>query len=114
MRDRFASSQIALHWITFLLLVTAYCTMELRGFAQRGWWQGYALIITHFSAGSAVLAMMLLRLCLRFRHRSPEIAPSLPRWQSLLSRLTHASLYALFIALPVLGILSRYFRGRDW
>lgn len=55
MRDKFARAQIALHWLTFLLVVTAYATIELRGFAQRGSWQGYAMIITHFSAGATIL-----------------------------------------------------------
>lgn len=31
MRDKFARAQIALHWLTFLLVVTAYATIELRG-----------------------------------------------------------------------------------
>lgn len=36
MREKYAASQITLHWLTFLLVALAYATIELRGFAQRG------------------------------------------------------------------------------
>lgn len=114
MRDKFARAQIALHWLTFLLVVTAYATIELRGFAQRGSWQGYAMIITHFSAGATILVLMLVRLFLRTLHRTPPITPAPPRWQTGLAHLTHTLLYALFITLPILGLTSRYLKGREW
>lgn len=114
MRDKFARAQIALHWLTFLLVVTAYATIELRGFAQRGSWQGYAMIITHFSAGATILVLMLARLFLRTRHRTPPITPAPPRWQTGLAHLTHTLLYTLFITLPILGLTSRYLKGREW
>ncbi|MDA3133353.1 cytochrome b561 [Atlantibacter subterranea] len=114
MPHKFASSQIFLHWLTLLLLTIAYAAMELRGFAQRGSWQGFTLIVTHFSAGTLVLIVMCLRLWLRLRHRTPPIHPAPPRWQTGLAHLTHSAIYLLFIALPLIGIASRYFRGRDW
>ncbi|TCV99671.1 cytochrome b561 [Biostraticola tofi] len=114
MKDKYGASQIALHWLTALLLVVAYSAIELRGFAQRGSWQGYALIIAHFSAGASVLVVMLLRLYLRIRSTIPAITPSLPRWQTGLSHLVHSAIYVLFICLPLLGMLSRYLLGRDW
>lgn len=114
MANKFAPSQIFLHWLTLLLLIIAYATMELRGFAQRGSWQGYALIITHFSAGATVLAVMCLRLWLRIRHRTPPVHPAPPHWQTGLAILAHTAIYLLFISLPILGMLSRYLKGRDW
>lgn len=114
MPHKFTSSQIFLHWLTLLLLTIAYAAMELRGFAQRGSWQGFTLIVTHFSAGTLVLIVMCLRLWLRLRHRTPPIHPVPPRWQTGLAHLTHSAIYLLFIALPLIGIASRYFRGRDW
>ncbi len=114
MKHSYSTSQISLHWLTASLLVVAYCAIELRGFAQRGSWQGYALIITHFSAGVSVLVLLLLRLYLRIRIKTPAITPPLPRWQTGLSHLVHSAIYALFITLPILGVMSRYLLGRDW
>lgn len=114
MPNKFASIQIFLHWLTFVLLILVYATMELRGLAVRGSWQGVAMVVTHFSAGVTVLIVMCLRLWLRTRHASPLIHPAPPRWQTALAHLIHIALYLLFIALPVTGVLSRYFKGRDW
>lgn len=114
MSAKYARPQIAFHWLTVILLTVAYATIELRGFAQRGSWQGFAMIITHFSAGACVLLVMLTRIFLRFRHRSPTIKPPIAGWQKGLSHLVHAALYALFIVLPVLGLSSRYLSGRQW
>jgi len=114
MSNKYAPSQIWLHWLTFVLVATAYCTMEFRGLATRGSWQGFAMIIGHFSAGSCVLVLMLSRITLRFRHRSPKIEPQPPHWQTGLAHLTHLAIYLFFIVLPVLGILSRFYLGRTW
>ena len=114
MSNKYAPSQIFLHWLTFLLVVTAYCTMEFRGLATRGSWQGFAMIIGHFSAGSCVLVIMLSRILLRFRHRSPAIVPKPPHWQTGLAHLMHLAIYLFFIVLPTLGILSRFYMGRTW
>lgn len=114
MLNRYASSQISLHWLTFVMAAIAYCTMEFRGLAQRGSWQGFAMIITHFSAGSLVLITMLLRLWLRLRHPTPKITPPLPHWQTGPAHLTHLCIYLFFIILPIFGLLSRYLKGRDW
>ena len=114
MSEKYTAPQIALHWLTALLLIVAYATMELRGFVQRGSWQGFAMIITHFSAGFCIMLIMLMRLVMRTRRRSPDIVPPLQRWQTGLSHAVHTTLYALFLLLPVLGITSRYLGGRKW
>lgn len=114
MKGKFAPSQIALHWLVFLLLVVTYATIELRGFAERGSLLRTVMMVTHFSCGVAILVLMLARLFLRHRHTSPAITPQPPRWQSALGSLTHAVIYLLFITLPILGVASRYYNGRDW
>ncbi|MEH2920403.1 cytochrome b561 [Samsonia erythrinae] len=114
MKGKFAPSQIALHWLVFILLIVTYAAIELRGFAERGSLLRTVMIVTHFSCGVTVLLLMATRLFLRHRHASPAITPPPPRWQSALGSLTHAILYALFVTLPILGVISRYYRGRDW
>ncbi|WP_294906679.1 cytochrome b561 [Tatumella sp. UBA2305] len=106
--------QIRLHWLTLLLLIIVYSTIELRGFAIRGSWQGKAIIMTHFSCGVLVFAVMCARLLLRYRYPAPPVTPPLKRWQQLLSSLAHKLLYLLFLILPVLGVCSRYVRGQQW
>lgn len=114
MPTKYATSLIVLHWLTLLLLILAYGTIQLRDFAQPGSWQGYAIAITHVTAGATVLLTMTLRLLLRIRKRTPKIIPPPPRWQTALSHLTHTCLYGLFIAIPGAALLSRYFYGGEW
>ncbi|MFC3394456.1 cytochrome b561 [Brenneria rubrifaciens] len=114
MKGKFASPQIALHWLVFVLLVVAYATIELRWIAERGSLLRTVMMVTHFSCGVLVLALMLVRLFLRTRYASPAITPPPPRWQTALATLTHTVIYLLFISLPILGTISRYYSGRDW
>ncbi|WP_455821192.1 cytochrome b561 [Pseudomonas cerasi] len=114
MLNRYARSQILFHWLTVLLIIVAYATIELRGLAEKGTWQRNAVIITHFSAGFCVMVFMVARLYLRTRKTTPPITPPLARWQTGISHLVHTLLYALFVVLPVLGITSRYLRGKEW
>ncbi|MFH8134073.1 cytochrome b561 [Pantoea osteomyelitidis] len=114
MREKYARSQIFFHWLTVLLLIVAYATIELRGLAEKGSWQRNAVIITHFSAGFCVMITMVARLYLRARKITPSITPPVARWQTGISHLVHTVLYALFTVLPVLGLTSRYLRGKEW
>lgn len=114
MKSKFAPSQIALHWLVFILVAIAYTTIELRGYAGRGTALRALMIGTHFSCGAAVLALMLTRIFLRLKHPQPAITPPPPSWQLWLAKLMHWLIYLLFITLPVLGLTSRYLRGADW
>ncbi|ERK17546.1 Cytochrome b(561) [Pantoea sp. AS-PWVM4] len=114
MREKYATSQIALHWLTLLLIAVAYTTIELRGLAARGTVTRSLMIMTHFSCGVSVWVLMLVRAALRHRHTSPDINPAPPRWQHMLAHLMHFLLYALFLALPTLGVASKYLNGRPW
>lgn len=114
MMNKYARSQIIIHWLTVLLLIVAYATIELRGLAEKGTWQRNAVIITQFSAGFCVMVFMVVRLYLRTRKIVTPITPPVARWQTGISHLVHTLLYALFVVLPVLGLMSRYLRGKEW
>ncbi|QKJ87197.1 superoxide oxidase [Paramixta manurensis] len=111
---KFAPSQITLHWLVFILVVIAYAMIELRGFAGRGTPLRAIMIATHFSCGFTILLLMLARLFLRHRHPSPAIEPPPPLWQVALAKIMHALIYLLFIGLPILGLISRYYDGQHW
>jgi cytochrome b561 len=106
--------QIRLHWLVAILLVITCVTIELRGFAEPGSAPWYVLVVTHFSCGVTVFALMIARLFLRWRHPSPAIAPKPPKWQTGLAHLTHTLIYLLLLTLPVLGVYSRYLGGKEW
>ncbi|WP_291014388.1 cytochrome b [Hydrogenophaga sp.] len=61
----------------------------------------------HKWAGVLVLSLALLRLLWRLTHRPPPLpasfARAMPAWQRLAHHATHAALYLLFFAVPLLG-----------
>ncbi|EJF30474.1 MULTISPECIES: cytochrome b561 [Enterobacteriaceae] len=112
MRTKYTSVQISIHWLVFLLVVGAYCAMELRGFAPRS----YRPLINaiHFTCGISVLGLMVARLLMRIKYRAPAIVPKPHPAVIGISHLVHTIVYLMFIALPVLGFLAMYYRGSDW
>ncbi len=114
MEKKYSSLQIGFHWIIFILIAVAYAAMELRGFAPSGSTLRRGIMTLHYTAGVAVLFLMLLRILVRLAGTTPAIAPPPPRWQMILANAVHGVLYLMFVCLPVLGVLTLYFGGREW
>ncbi|KAF1689809.1 cytochrome b [Pseudoxanthomonas koreensis] len=102
---RFPRGLIALHWITLLLLVGVYATMELRGIFPRGSAERAAMKTAHYFLGISVFALTWLRLGLRLSGRIPPITPQPPKWQSALAAVVALALYVLLLAMPIVGYL---------
>jgi cytochrome b561 len=94
---------IGLHWLTVLLFIAVYSTIELRELFPRESNLRAAMKWWHASLGLSIFAVVWLRLLLRLviRHGGPEM----PTWQRAMSGATHAALYLLMIGLPLLGWL---------
>ncbi|WP_287596479.1 cytochrome b/b6 domain-containing protein [Thermomonas sp.] len=97
---RFVPLARLLHWLMALLLlaqllvgVAMMASLTLRP----------PLIALHRPLGLALLVLVLLRLWVRRRHPPPTLPADLPRWQAAAARASHLLLYALMLALPLLG-----------
>lgn len=112
MRSRYSGLQITLHWLVFLLVVTAYCAMEFRGFAPRSYRPYFNIV--HVSCGISILLLMVARLLVRLTSPTPPIVPKPKPMMTGLAHLGHLAIYLLFIALPVIGLLMMWFRGNNW
>jgi cytochrome b561 len=62
----------------------------------------------HAYVGMSVLALAIVRLCLRFVQGAPEPPAVEPPALRLLAKLAHAALYLLFFAMPLSGIAAYY------
>ena len=102
---KFHPSLVILHWLTLVLLVGVYACIELRVQFPRGSDTRELLKYWHFILGLLVFGVTWLRLALRAMGNTPAITPTPPAWQTGLSRLTALLLYALMLALPILGYL---------
>ena len=103
---RYGAIAIALHWVLALAILAMLGV---------GWYmtglpfspQRLKLYNWHKWAGVAVLALSVLRLAWRLAHRPPALpAPvraAMPRWQQVAHHGTHHLMYALFLAVPLVG-----------
>lgn len=62
-----------------------------------------ALVSLHRPLGIAILLLAIVRLVNRLRHRPPPLPADLPRWQVLAAKASHALLYVLMFAQPLIG-----------
>ena len=90
------------HWLVVALVVLqAVLALVLPSVLPNG--GGGTLAAWHFSVGSTVLVVMLLRLGWRLTHTPPGPPEDLSRPVQLLSRATHWGMYGLLLLAPVLG-----------
>ena len=62
---RFSPFVIGLHWLTVLLIIAVYASMELRGLAPKGSSLRDAMKSSHYLLGLSVLAVVVIRIWVR-------------------------------------------------
>ncbi len=107
----YSSLSIFMHWLMLALIVAVYATMELKPYAAKGGALREALTIAHYAVGVAIFAAVWLRALIRLSNPAPLAQPG-PRWQRVLSKATHLTLYALMLGMPVLGWLWLSAKGQ--
>lgn len=112
-RTSYGLAARAFHWLSAIAVVAAIAFIELKGFFPKGTPLRDAMKLAHFQAGLIVLLLVLPRLMWRFTQHVPDITPKPDRRVEWLSHLAHWALYALMIALPVLGIVALQNFGRE-
>lgn len=101
--SRFSGAIIALHWLTLLLVIGSYASMELEDLFSRGSAGRDLLKTLHYSFGLSVLLLVATRLLLRAVSKTPPILPALGRLQALAARAMHVALYLWMLGMPFLG-----------
>lgn len=89
-----------LHWLMAAMILTMLFVGVgmVASVSQRPW-----LLNLHRPLGIAILVLVLVRLGNRLRHRPPPLPADLPRWQKAAAHASHWLLYALMLAMPLLG-----------
>jgi len=100
-RDRFSLLQRILHWLMAIMVLT----MLFIGVAMVSTLRPrfLTLIAIHKPLGIAILALALLRLGVRLKLGAPPLPGDLPALQAIAAKLSHVVLYALLIAMPLIG-----------
>ena len=105
---RYDRLSIAFHWMTVILIVAAFATIESRVLFERGTPLRTGVKEMHYVLGAVIFLMTLARLAHRLGRSfsAPDVVPALPVWQSLAAKAMHWLLYAVLIALPIMGLLT--------
>lgn len=111
-QPRYNKATIAIHWLTLLLMITVYCTMEFRGMFERGSEPRELIKTVHYMLGLSIFFLTFVRLALRFSQPYPAIEPAPAVWQHKLAALVHLVIYAFMIAMPLLGWLILSAEGK--
>ena len=102
--DRWGPVSQAFHWLIMLLilgLAIVGLTMGELPKTPKYFW----VFTAHKSTGITVLVLVIARLAWRLYAGTPEPVPGTPTWQDRIARVTHWTLYALILAMPISGWL---------
>lgn len=99
--EHFAPAARVLHWTMAVLLIAMLFIGAgmVSTVSERHEW----LLHLHKPLGIAILALVIVRLLVRWFTRQPPLPADLPAIQKLAARLSHWLLYALMFILPLVG-----------
>ena len=94
------------HWFSAFLFLITWTMIFLYDNLDSNLYIGL-----HKAFGVSLLFWMIARVINRIFTKAPP-AVLMPKWQMLLSRLSHFVLYALLIAMPIAGLMMSLYGGR--
>lgn len=104
---RYSGVARLLHWIIALgIVAVATLGVWIAFFEPKPDAFKFRLYNIHESIGITLLVLTLIRLAWRVGHPPPPITPPLPAPLAFAAHATHFGLYALLIAMPVVGFLG--------
>jgi cytochrome b561 len=97
---QFAFLSRILHWLMAALLIAMLFigVSMVRSLGDYHW-----LLAIHRPLGIAILILALIRLVTRLSNRTPPLPPTVPPSERAIMKLSEFAMYALFIALPLVG-----------
>ena len=103
--DHYPATSKLLHWLVAICVLTTAPVAIVMARLGEGPTQD-ALYFFHKSLGVLILVLMILRLINRLVAGALAPDPDIEPWQKNLSSVVHTSLYALLLAMPVVGYIA--------
>ena len=98
---RFSPVQRLLHWLMAVMIIAMlFIGIGMVSTLKPAY---LTLVAIHKPLGVAILFLAILRLMARLRRGAPPLPKDLPWWQALAAKVSHVLLYALMIAMPLIG-----------
>jgi cytochrome b561 len=98
---RFALPARILHWLMAIMVIAMLfigAGMVSTVSETHEW-----LLAIHKPLGIAIGLLVVVRIVVRLTHRPPALPADLPDWQKYAATLSHWLLYALMLAMPLIG-----------
>ena len=97
----FSAAARLLHWLMAVLIVTMlFVGVGMVSTVSR---LHDTLIALHRPLGIALLALVVIRVAIRVTHGAPPLPDDLPGWQRAGAKASHYALYAMMVAMPLIG-----------
>ncbi|MDH2916757.1 MAG: cytochrome b [Gallionella sp.] len=108
--QRYNNTAMALHWLVALLVFAAFplgvymhdlplSPTKLQYYSYHKW------------IGITILVLAVTRVVWRITHTPPPLPEAIPRWEVVVSHITHLALYGLLLAIPLSGWLMSSAKG---
>jgi cytochrome b561 len=98
---KFSLAQRTLHWLmAALILAMLFIGIGMVSTLSPRY---HLLVDIHKPLGACILLLAIVRLIVRLRRGAPPLPADLPRWQVVAAKASHWLLYALMLALPLIG-----------
>lgn len=102
---RYSTIIILLHWLTVLLFILVYSSMEFRDIFEKGTDTRNLMKTAHYAFGLSIFIVFWIRVVARVSSQPPLDNTQSPKWQKILAKTTHSALYLLMLVQPLLGWL---------
>lgn len=102
---------ISLHWLTFLVVISAVSAVLGREATEEPELRSLLLNI-HRSCGILVLGLAAIRLISRIKIETAHVSAHLPPLNRIIAALAHGAIYLLMLALPISGWLQTSAMGK--
>jgi cytochrome b561 len=105
MIHRYTPPQIALHWLSAVLVLLIIALPYGSDLFEPLLGGGAGVFTLHKSLGLLVLVLTVLRLALRARSGAPDLMAGEPPLQRFAAKAGHTLLYLLLVLMPLSGVL---------
>ena len=110
--QHYGAIAMALHWVVLVLIAFAWLTGEFHDAFPNGAPRDAAMF-AHMTLGLSIVALAVARLCWRMADPPPPAEKSsLGQWADWAAHAVHYVIYALLFAIPALGIVALFARGK--
>ncbi|MEC7765173.1 MAG: cytochrome b/b6 domain-containing protein [Pseudomonadota bacterium] len=107
----YTRTQIALHWVIFILIAAQFLFNEAisdawRAFMRTGEAGFNVLVAQHVFGGLLILGLVIWRLAIKLKRGGPPLPENEPAILKVAAHGTHILLYLLMILVPVSGAVA--------